>query len=195
MRVGVCFGRDRRIIRFIFFFIALMVGGFDLTGLGINQAHGASLTGSSGTGSSGKASDLGELHLGWPLGAPMTCLGIEDEIHHRIASVSEKLHQYCNEHSAVQAANGYPVCPKDFCPLKSVVGNQQSNDDQISIKLGRDPWSGAIILSVSYIYVTVGSKEPSGLTCYDPGDYISELFHAEVDSWSYVKLAEFCAGL
>ena len=190
MRVGVCFGRARRKIRFIFFYIALMAGGFDLTGLGINQAHGASLTGSSG-----KASDLGELHIGWPLGAPMTCLGIEDEIRDRIASVSEKLHQYCNEHSAVQAANGYPVCPKDFCPLKSVVGNQTSNDDRISIKLGRDPWSEAIILSVSYTYVTVGSKEPSSLTCYAPGDYISELFHAEVHSWSYVKLAKFCAGL
>jgi hypothetical protein len=154
-----------------------------------NQAYGAELPKLSG-----KASDLGELRIGWPLGTPMTCLAIESELQRKIAVVSEKLHMYCNESNEIQEVNGYPSCPHNYCPFKSSLGNQKNNDDQFSLKLGRDQWSGDIILSISYIYVRIGSGEASGPICYSPSELVSELLHAEVESWTYSELAEFCSS-
>lgn len=153
------------------------------------QAHGAE-----SPSLSGKASDLGELHIGWPLGTPMTCLGIENDLRQKIALMSAKLQKYCNEINETQELNGYPSCAQNYCPFKSSLGNQKSNGDQFSLKLGRDQWSGDIILSISYKYVRMGSGEASGPTCYSPSDLVSELLHGEVEQWTYSELAEFCSS-
>ena len=140
--------------------------------------------------------DWEPLQIGWPLGAPRSCEENTGSLLTALQKAAEVIQQNCNEHNKELRKAGYPSCGHNECLQGYINARGEKNFGSIQLKLTRSDFNGEPVVLLSFTYAQQVKKNPPSrmLECSDPSANIQSLLENELASWSFVRLAEFCAN-
>lgn len=145
--------------------------------------------------STGTAADLdGIPPVGWPLGAPLTCYALTDQLNSEIFRAAEKLRKYCNDKNQILRDKGYQACAVDQCIDYSVIRGKGYDHGKFSLNLGNNIYTGEPQITIKYSYPSQISSNGVFPVCFDPLTRSQQVLADEFSAWDFKKFVEFCAS-
>lgn len=145
--------------------------------------------------STGSAADLGDIPpVGWPLGAPLTCDAMTNQLTKSLREAAAKLRNYCNEQNDKMRSAGYKACGLNECLDSAVTRDNGYDYGKFVLRLYRSIYTGEPVVTLTYSYP--GNVKPNGTfpVCFDPVSRSQELINDEFSQWDFRRFAEFCAA-
>lgn len=144
--------------------------------------------------STGSASDLGDLPaVGWPLGVPMTCKAMTDDLAQSLRAATEKIREYCNEQNEKMKSAGYKTCGVNECLDSAITRDNGYDHGKFTLRLFRSIYTGEPVVTLTYSYP--GNIAPNGTfpVCFDPVTRAESILSDEFAMWDFGRFIEFCA--